>query len=534
MFVAITNTPRDYAWGSTTAIAELLAASPRRARPRRSCGWARTRGRPRRSSDAASVGTPTSQRGSRPTRRALGPALAAHGARLPFLLKVLAAAEPAVAAGAPDARAGACRVRARERRRHPARRVRPQLQGRVPQARADLRAERHVRRAVAGSARSTRSPASSRCSARRMPRMPRPSPGRSTCSPRTLDTRRTRCATRSSGCSAMGEAATRRGRVGDRARHGARGIRCGPAVAVRAVVRDGRRARRGLPGRPGHRDLAAAQPRALRRGEALYLPAGNIHAYLAGLGIELMAASDNVLRGGLTPKHIDVTELLDVLDFTPDRSAATRARDRGARRARVPARRARLRAVPASSRRPRRRGRLVDDAARVPLDGPAIVLAEGGDLRLTRRARRDVRGARRRGVRHARRGRRSTVARRRDRLDRDDRPARGIREPDRRRGVPAPSTRQLAAREPEQCAGTAVGVVCSTFTKWCRMTAAVPKPVSRAICSRPSVGLLEQLLRAQEALAVEPGGGRRAQSRRGTAGRRCAATSAPCGRAGRP
>ena len=48
----------------------------------------------------------------------------------------------------------------------------------------------------------------------------------------------------------------------------------------------------------------------LAAGEALYLPAGNIHAYLRGLGIELMAASDNVLRGGLTPKHIDVPELL--------------------------------------------------------------------------------------------------------------------------------------------------------------------------------------------------------------------------------
>jgi mannose-6-phosphate isomerase len=55
----------------------------------------------------------------------------------------------------------------------------------------------------------------------------------------------------------------------------------------------------------------------LARGEALYLPAGNIHAYLDGLGVELMAASDNVLRGGLTPKHIDVPELLAVLDFTP-------------------------------------------------------------------------------------------------------------------------------------------------------------------------------------------------------------------------
>ena len=55
----------------------------------------------------------------------------------------------------------------------------------------------------------------------------------------------------------------------------------------------------------------------LSRGEVLYLPAGNIHAYLDGLGVELMAASDNVLRGGLTPKHVDVPELLSVLDFTP-------------------------------------------------------------------------------------------------------------------------------------------------------------------------------------------------------------------------
>mgnify|MGYP003121654973 FL=1 len=54
----------------------------------------------------------------------------------------------------------------------------------------------------------------------------------------------------------------------------------------------------------------------LTKGEALFLPAGNIHAYLRGLGIELMASSDNVLRGGLTPKHVDVAELLSVLDFS--------------------------------------------------------------------------------------------------------------------------------------------------------------------------------------------------------------------------
>ena len=53
----------------------------------------------------------------------------------------------------------------------------------------------------------------------------------------------------------------------------------------------------------------------LAPGEALYLPAGNLHAYLSGAGVELMANSDNVLRGGLTPKHVDVPELLRVLDF---------------------------------------------------------------------------------------------------------------------------------------------------------------------------------------------------------------------------
>jgi mannose-6-phosphate isomerase len=55
----------------------------------------------------------------------------------------------------------------------------------------------------------------------------------------------------------------------------------------------------------------------LAPGEALYLPAGNLHAYLSGAGVELMANSDNVLRGGLTSKHVDVAELLRVLDFTP-------------------------------------------------------------------------------------------------------------------------------------------------------------------------------------------------------------------------
>lgn len=49
--------------------------------------------------------------------------------------------------------------------------------------------------------------------------------------------------------------------------------------------------------------------------QAIYLEAGRLHAYLEGTGVEIMANSDNVLRGGLTPKHVDVPELLQVLRF---------------------------------------------------------------------------------------------------------------------------------------------------------------------------------------------------------------------------
>lgn len=55
----------------------------------------------------------------------------------------------------------------------------------------------------------------------------------------------------------------------------------------------------------------------LAPGDAIYLGPGNLHAYLHGVGVEVMGASDNVVRGGLTTKHVDVEELLDVLDPRP-------------------------------------------------------------------------------------------------------------------------------------------------------------------------------------------------------------------------
>lgn len=62
----------------------------------------------------------------------------------------------------------------------------------------------------------------------------------------------------------------------------------------------------------------------LAPGEAIFVSAGNLHTYLHGVGLEVMANSDNVLRGGLTPKHVDVPELLRVLDFTPTTEEALR------------------------------------------------------------------------------------------------------------------------------------------------------------------------------------------------------------------
>jgi len=70
----------------------------------------------------------------------------------------------------------------------------------------------------------------------------------------------------------------------------------------------------------------------LEPGQALYLPAGNLHSYLEGTGVEIMASSDNVLRGGLTPKHVDVPELLRVLDFHAGPAELVPVQTRGAER----------------------------------------------------------------------------------------------------------------------------------------------------------------------------------------------------------
>ncbi|MFF8315496.1 mannose-6-phosphate isomerase, class I [Streptomyces lydicus] len=70
-----------------------------------------------------------------------------------------------------------------------------------------------------------------------------------------------------------------------------------------------------FPGDPGVLAAMLLNHVQLQPGEALFLGAGIPHAYISGLGVELMANSDNVLRCGLTPKHVDVPELLRVVRF---------------------------------------------------------------------------------------------------------------------------------------------------------------------------------------------------------------------------
>lgn len=80
------------------------------------------------------------------------------------------------------------------------------------------------------------------------------------------------------------------------------------------------RAAESFPLPDGHRDRGIVSVYLLnlvhlKPGQGTYQPAGMLHAYLEGVNVELMANSDNVLRGGLTPKHVDVAELMQTLTF---------------------------------------------------------------------------------------------------------------------------------------------------------------------------------------------------------------------------
>ena len=290
MFVRIGNTPRDYAWGSTTAIAGLLGTRPSGG-PEAELWLGAHPGSPSRILDPAEAG---------------GAADLAHWSEtrdLPYLLKVLAAAGPLSLQAHPSpeqARAGFERENAAGLAPDS-----PERNYKDPFHKPELIfALSDPFEALCG----FREPAESAAVFERFAE-----------------------AGGGEHIHAFAEA-LRGGEAGETLRSATEWLLGGdPAVtelvdavvAVANTLPDDRDAdtvlmlSQAFPGDPGIVLALLLNRKSLRPGEVLYLPAGNIHAYLRGLGIELMAASDNVLRGGLTPKRIDVPELVGVLDFTP-------------------------------------------------------------------------------------------------------------------------------------------------------------------------------------------------------------------------
>ena len=288
MFVRIGNTPRDYAWGSRTAIAGLLGTTPS-GEPEAELWLGAHAGSPARILD--------------PGQTAGAADLAAwpETAHLPYLLKVLAAAGPLSLQAHPSSE----------------------------QARAGFERENALGLAADSPERNYKDPF-------HKPELifALSDPFEALCGFRDPAVSRSvldELATASGDQRISAFAETLDGEPGDVLRRATEWLLGGdPAVAelVEAVVaaaqdRDDRDAdtvrmlSAAFPGDPGIVLALLLNRATLRPGEVLYLPAGNIHAYLDGLGIELMAASDNVLRGGLTPKRIDVPELVRVLDFSP-------------------------------------------------------------------------------------------------------------------------------------------------------------------------------------------------------------------------
>ncbi|WP_168916287.1 mannose-6-phosphate isomerase, class I [Microcella flavibacter] len=288
MFLRIDNAPRQYAWGSATAIADLLGTVPS-GRPAAELWFGAHPGSPARIVE----GAPEAD---------LAAWAASHRpeGRLPFLLKVLAAAEPLSLQAHPtlaQAAEGFAREQAQgipidaAHRNYKDPFHKPELLVAVSDPFRALAGFRPVSEA--------RAELAAMDDPRLAPLVERLS------SDGDLGAAFTWLIGREHGVD---------GAVAAIAEHAQR-------VAEETTASEGMRtaailARR-YPGDPGIAISLLMHTVLLAPGEALYLPAGNLHAYVEGLGIELMAASDNVLRGGLTPKHVDVPELMRVLDARP-------------------------------------------------------------------------------------------------------------------------------------------------------------------------------------------------------------------------
>lgn len=352
MFVTIANTPRDYAWGSRTAIAELLGTAPSGG-PEAELWLGAHDGSPSRILEPAAVGG-AADLAEWIRRDPAGPLDGLD--RLPFLMKVLAAGRPLSLQAHPtreQAREGFARENAlgipldAPNRSYRDEFAKPEIIVAVSETFEALCGFRP--RAEAAEALNA--------------------VGLTELAGRLDDLPELFAWLLRGGREVEALLAGLESRVGAGAGASDAPTHAGSEIA-RLAVETVQRLAEHSPGDPGIVCALLLNRVTLRRGEALQLPAGNIHAYLEGVGIEVMTASDNVLRGGLTEKHVDVAELLRVLDFTsgPPPWLEAQHPSTGVELYR-----------PASAEFALAR---ITGDAELPLTGPAIALCLAGSLRL--------------------------------------------------------------------------------------------------------------------------------------------------------
>mgnify|MGYP001954276110 CR=1 FL=1 len=300
------NTVRPYAWGSTTAIPELLGTEPT-GQPQAELWLGAHPGAPSRLDRGEETVSLAAVIEADPEGELGADAVRSFGPRLPFLLKVLAAASPLSLQVHPDreqARAGFADEEARgvprdaPHRNYKDPHHKPELicaltpfDGlcgfRPPQEAADL---------LEGLGVGQLKPYAD---------LLRAHPGGEALK-ETLTAVLT--ADPEPMAAAVEQAARAAARLGTPAPGEPEGRFTASYAAYAGIARH-------YPGDPGVIAAMLLNYVRLAPGEALYLGAGVPHAYLSGLGVEIMANSDNVLRCGLTPKHVDVPELLRIVRF---------------------------------------------------------------------------------------------------------------------------------------------------------------------------------------------------------------------------
>jgi mannose-6-phosphate isomerase len=291
----LSNTVRPYAWGSTTAIPELLGVAPT-GEPQAEMWMGAHPGSPSRLTRTAGTEQPLTDIIAADPERELGPAtVEKFGPRLPFLLKLLAAGAPLSLQVHPDLAQAKKGYEDEERRSVPI--DAPHRTYKDANHKPELICALTPFEGLCGFRRPTE--AAEAMAALGVDSL-KPYVDLLGAHPEEAALREVLTAILTADPAEMAETVTAAAAAAER---------LGGAHAPYARIAHH------FPGDPGVIAAMLLNHVQLQPGEALFLGAGVPHAYLGGLGVEIMANSDNVLRCGLTPKHIDVPELLGIVRF---------------------------------------------------------------------------------------------------------------------------------------------------------------------------------------------------------------------------